>query len=60
MVLMFFLDMDDPNTTITSQFGHSSQELINLLLTGQAVSNGKFYVDFTFKRELSNLLRLLL
>lgn len=33
------LDMDDPNTTITSQFGHSSQELINLLLTGQAVSN---------------------
>lgn len=31
--------MDDPNTTITSQFGHSSQELINLLLTGQAVSN---------------------
>ena len=32
-------DMDDPNTTITSQFGHSSQELINLLLTGQAVSN---------------------
>ena len=52
--------MDDPNTTITSQFGHSSQELINLLLTGQAVSNGKFYVEFTFKRELSNLLRLLL
>lgn len=33
------LDMDDPNTTITSQFGHSSQELMNLLLTGQAVSN---------------------
>ncbi|KAL7470200.1 LOW QUALITY PROTEIN: hypothetical protein ACHAXS_010453 [Conticribra weissflogii] len=33
------LDMDDPSTTITSQFGHSSQELINLLLTGQAVSN---------------------
>ena len=31
--------MDDPKTTITSQFGHSSQELINLLLTGQAVSN---------------------
>lgn len=35
--------MDDPNTTITSQFGHSSQELINLLLTGQAVSNGKSF-----------------
>ena len=32
-------DMDDPSTTITSQFGHSSQELMNLLLTGQAVSN---------------------
>mmetsp|Transcript_30946 Transcript_30946/g.58804 ORF Transcript_30946/g.58804 Transcript_30946/m.58804 type:complete len:477 (+) Transcript_30946:354-1784(+) len=32
-------DMDDVNTTITSQFGHSSQELMNLLLTGQAVSN---------------------
>ena len=32
-------DMDDPNNKITSQFGHSSQELMNLLLTGQAVSN---------------------
>jgi len=32
-------DMDDPANTLTSQFGHSSQELINLLLTGQAVSN---------------------
>lgn len=32
-------DMDDPNTTITAQFGHSSQELMNLLLTGQALSN---------------------
>lgn len=32
-------DMDDPNATITSQFGHTSQELMNLLLTGQAVSN---------------------
>lgn len=31
--------MDDPNTTMTSQFGHSSQELMNLLLTGRAVSN---------------------
>ncbi len=31
--------MDDPNTTLTSQFGHSSQELMNLLLTGRAVSN---------------------
>jgi len=24
-------DFDDPNTTITAQFGHSSQELMNLL-----------------------------
>ena len=32
-------DMDDTSSTLTSQFGHSSQELINLLLTGQAVSN---------------------
>ena len=32
-------DMDDSSSTLTSQFGHSSQELINLLLTGQAVSN---------------------
>ena len=32
-------DMDDPNATITTQFGHTSQELMNLLLTGQAVSN---------------------
>jgi hypothetical protein len=32
-------DMDDPNTSLTSNFGHSSQELMNLLLTGQAVSN---------------------
>jgi hypothetical protein len=40
LTALFFVDMDDPTTTITSQFGHSSQELINLLLTGQAVSNG--------------------
>ena len=32
-------DMDDSSSTLTSQFGHSSQELINILLTGQAVSN---------------------
>ncbi|KAL9182959.1 hypothetical protein ACHAXT_004238 [Thalassiosira profunda] len=32
-------DMDDPSSTLTSHFGHSSQELMNLLLTGQAVSN---------------------
>jgi hypothetical protein len=32
--------MDDPaNTHLTGQFGHSSQELINLLLTGVATSN---------------------
>jgi hypothetical protein len=32
-------DMDDETSKLTSQFGHCSQELINLLLTGQAVSN---------------------
>ena len=33
-------DMDDHmGGTFTSQFGHCSQELMNLLLTGQAVSN---------------------
>jgi len=31
-------DFDDPSTTITAQFGHSSQELMNLLLTGQVSS----------------------
>lgn len=30
---------DAMGTKLTSQFGHCSQELINLLLTGQAVSN---------------------
>jgi ubiquitin carboxyl-terminal hydrolase MINDY-3/4 len=29
-------DMDDPISKLTSNFGHCSQELINLLLTGQA------------------------
>jgi hypothetical protein len=29
-------DMDDPTAKLTSNFGHCSQELINLLLTGQA------------------------
>jgi hypothetical protein len=33
-------EFDDPiGTKLTSQFGHCGQELINLLLTGQAVSN---------------------
>lgn len=32
-------DMDDPYSHLTAQFGYSSQELINLLLTGQATSN---------------------
>eukprot|EP00743_Colponemidia_sp_Colp-15_P007657 GILK01008287.1.p1 GENE.GILK01008287.1~~GILK01008287.1.p1 ORF type:complete len:512 (-),score=72.60 GILK01008287.1:61-1560(-) len=32
-------DMDDPNNTLTVEFGHSGQELLNLLLTGRAVSN---------------------
>jgi hypothetical protein len=29
-------DMDDPSAKLTSTFGHCGQELINLLLTGQA------------------------
>ena len=29
-------EMDDPAAKLTSQFGHCGQELINLLLTGQA------------------------
>ena len=32
-------DMDDVHNCFTGQFGHSSQELINLMLTGQATSN---------------------
>ena len=33
-------EFDDPGgTKLTSQFGHCGQELMNLLLTGQAVSN---------------------
>lgn len=33
-------EMDDPTgTKLTAQFGHCGQELMNLLLTGQAVSN---------------------
>lgn len=32
-------DMDDATARLTSQFGHCSQELLNLLLTGRAVSN---------------------
>ena len=33
-------EFDDPlGTRLTGQFGHCSQELMNLLLTGQAVSN---------------------
>lgn len=32
-------DMDDLTAKLTATFGHCSQELINLLLTGQAVSN---------------------
>jgi hypothetical protein len=32
-------DMDDSAATLTGQFGHCSQELLNLLLTGSATSN---------------------
>ncbi|KAL7530527.1 hypothetical protein ACHAWF_003414 [Thalassiosira exigua] len=31
--------MDDPNASLTSNFGHSTQELLNLLLTGVASLN---------------------
>ena len=36
-------DMDDANAKLTSQFGHCSQELLNLLLTGQAGKSSKEY-----------------
>lgn len=39
-------DMDDFTAKLTSNFGHCSQELINLLLTGQAVSN---VFDYTLR-----------
>jgi len=32
-------DMDDREASLTAQFGHCTQELLNLLLTGRAVSN---------------------
>jgi ubiquitin carboxyl-terminal hydrolase MINDY-3/4 len=32
-------DMDDPSNTMIVEFGHSSQDLLNLLLCGKAVSN---------------------
>ena len=32
-------DMDDPHNTLLGQFGHCSQDLINLLLSGRATSN---------------------
>lgn len=32
-------DMDDDSANLTGQFGHCSQELLNLLLTGHATSN---------------------
>jgi hypothetical protein len=32
-------EMDDSGSTLTVQFGHCSQELLNLLICGQAVSN---------------------
>lgn len=40
-------EFDDPiGTKLTAQFGHCSQELMNLLLTGQAVSN---VFDYTLR-----------
>ncbi|KAG7400242.1 hypothetical protein PHYBOEH_006580 [Phytophthora boehmeriae] len=32
-------EMDDPSNALTGAFGHCTQELLNLLLTGSAVSN---------------------
>lgn len=32
-------DMDDPTSYLVGQFGHSSQELVNLMMTGRAVTN---------------------
>ena len=32
-------DMDQPDNTLVVQFGHCTQELVNLLLTGRATSN---------------------
>ncbi|KAI9912730.1 hypothetical protein PsorP6_006125 [Peronosclerospora sorghi] len=32
-------EMDDSTSSLTGAFGHCTQELVNLLLTGQAVSN---------------------
>lgn len=32
-------EMDDADATLTGQFGHCGQELLNLLLTGRATSN---------------------
>ncbi|KAF4321120.1 hypothetical protein JM18_003313 [Phytophthora kernoviae] len=32
-------EMDDPTNALTGAFGHCTQELLNLLLTGRAVSN---------------------
>jgi hypothetical protein len=32
-------DMDDPSTPLVGQFGHCGQELVNLMLTGRAVTN---------------------
>jgi len=32
-------DMDDPNTPLIGRFGHCSQDLVNLMLLGEATSN---------------------
>jgi hypothetical protein len=32
-------DMDDPQTPLIGRFGHCSQELVNLMLIGEAISN---------------------
>jgi len=41
-------DFDDPMSTLTGQFGHCSQELLNLLLLGKAtqhIFDGRKYLD---------------
>jgi len=43
-------DVDDPSQNLVERFGHTSVELVNLILTGQAVSN-----VFDGRKELQGL-----
>lgn len=44
-------DMDDPSAALVARFGHCSQELVNLMLTGEAVSN-----VFDGKKEMGGIM----